>query len=309
MKSPFDKARFIVFIKDLLNHIDEAPFIRQGNYIPDQFKPYINHYERIGKYTDGENRLDILIVYLKREASIERARSMQRNFIAGYLQGKYGTDAAKDAALVAFVSPTIDDWRFSLVRMEYKLEETAKGGMKAKEEYSPAKRWSFLVGKHEKSHTAQSRLVPIIADDEHNPTLAELEEAFNIEQVTKEFFEKYRGLFIWTKEELDKVLYADPQVQADFEAKGVNTVDLAKKLLGQIIFLYYLQKKGWFGVPTKGNWGEGSKSFLRELFEKRHSDYKNFLTISWNRCFMKLCAWTAVMTAITTAALIAKFPS
>lgn len=275
-ESPFDKTKFVVFIKDLLNHIEDAPFIRQGNYIPDQFRPFVSHYERIGKYSDGEHRLDILIVYLKKEASIERARSMQRNFIAGYLQGKYGTDSAKDAALVAFVSPTVDDWRFSLVRMEYKLIETAKGGIKAKEEYSPARRWSFLVGKHEKSHTAQSRLVPIIADDEHNPTLAELEEAFNIERVTKEFFEKYRGLFIWTKQELDQVLRTDPQVQTDFKNKAINTVDLAKKLLGQITFLYYLQKKGWFGVPRNASWGEGSKSFLRELFEKKHGDYMNF---------------------------------
>lgn len=276
-ESSFDKLNFVIFIKDLLNHIEDAPFVRQGNYIPDQFKPYISQYERIGKYTDSEgNRLDILIVYLKKDTSIERARSMQRNFIAGYLQGKYGTDSPKDAALVAFISPSADDWRFSLVRMEYKLEETAKGGVKAKEEYSPARRWSFLVGKNEKSHTAQSRLAPMIADDEHNPTLSELEHAFNIETVTKEFFEKYRGLFICTKEELDRIVKTDSTVRTEFEKKNINTVDLAKKLLGQITFLYYLQKKGWFGVPRDAEWGEGSKNFLRELFEGRHGSYNNF---------------------------------
>lgn len=276
-ESSFDKSNFIIFIKDLLNHIEDAPFIRQGNYIPDQFKPYISQYERIGKYTDSEgHRLDILIVNQKKEASVEHARSRQRNFVAGYLQGKYGTDSPKDAALVAFVSPSTDDWRFSLVRMEYKLEETARGGMKTIEEYSPARRWSFLVGKNEKSHTAQSRLAPIIADDEHNPTLSELEHAFNIETVTKEFFEKYRGLFIWTKEELDRVVNTDSIVRTEFEKKNINSVDLAKKLLGQITFLYYLQKKGWFGVPRNAEWGEGSKNFLRELFEGRHGLYNNF---------------------------------
>ena len=275
-ESPFDKKNYIAFIKDLLNHIEEAQFIYQGNYIPKQFQSCISHYERVGKYSDGENRIDILIVYLKKERSIENARSMQRNFIAGYLQGKYGSDRDKDAALVAFVSPNQDDWRFSLVRMEYTLEETTKGGMKARADFSPARRWSFLVGRHERSHTAQNRLVPIIANDEHNPTLAELEEAFNIEKVTKEFFEKYRGLFIWTKDELDKAVQANPITQIEFEDKKLNTVDLAKKLLGQIIFLYYLQKKGWFGVPKDGRWGEGSKNFLRELFEKKHGDYSNF---------------------------------
>ena len=75
---------------------------------------------------------------------------------------------------------------------------------------------------------------------------------------------------------LDKAVTASPKTKADFESKGIDTVNLAKKLLGQIIFLYYLQKKGWFGVPRDGEWGEGSKNFLRELFEKKHGDYKNF---------------------------------
>jgi hypothetical protein len=199
---------------------------------------------------------------------------MQRNFVAWYLNGSRG-GVLKDAALVAFVSPTEQDWRFSFVKMEYKLAETLKG-IKAKEEFTPARRYSFLVGKNETSHTAQARLVPILLDDEHNPTLKQLEEAFGIEKVTKEFFEKYRELFLKLKESLDEIVKRDQKVKADFEAKKVETVDFAKKLLGQIVFLYFLQKKGWFGVKRGQPWGSGSKHFLRELFEKKHSDYKNF---------------------------------
>ncbi|MEA2098013.1 MAG: N-6 DNA methylase, partial [Patescibacteria group bacterium] len=62
----------------------------------------------------------------------------------------------------------------------------------------------------------------------------------------------------------------------EFEAKGVDTVNFAKKLLGQIIFLYFLQKKGWFGVGRDDDWDTGSKHFLRELFKKKHGDYNNF---------------------------------
>ena len=47
-------------------------------------------------------------------------------------------------------------------------------------------------------------------------------------------------------------------------------------LFRSIIFLYFLQKKGWFGVPRDAKWGEGSKQFLRELLDKKHGDYKNF---------------------------------
>jgi hypothetical protein len=93
------------------------------------------------------------------------------NFIAGYLQGKYGSASNKEAALVACVSPNSADWRFSLVKMDYDFKKTPDGETKVVTEFSPARRWSFLVGENEQSHTAQSQLVRLVADDEHNPTL------------------------------------------------------------------------------------------------------------------------------------------
>ena len=98
-ESAFDKERFTGFIKNLLNRIEEAPFTYQGQFIPDAYKPYISSLERIGKFNDGENRIDMLIVKLQKETSLERARTMQRNFVAGYLQGKYGSSNEKEAAL------------------------------------------------------------------------------------------------------------------------------------------------------------------------------------------------------------------
>ncbi|MFQ5561549.1 MAG: class I SAM-dependent DNA methyltransferase, partial [Nitrospinota bacterium] len=274
-EGPFDKNGFTEFIKNLLNRIEDSPFTYQGNYIPDAYKQYIKTLERIGKFGDGENSIDILVITLQKETSLERARTMQRNFIAWYLNGSRGGEL-KDAALAVFVSPDKEDWRFSLVKMDYKFEETKSGRMKVKEEFTPARRWSFLVGKNEKSHTAQTRLVNILKNDEQDPTLEEIEQAFDIETVTKEFFLEYRGLFLHTKDELDRVVMKDPKIEEDFEAKGVDTVNFAKKLLGQIVFLYFLQKKGWFGVGRDYEWGTGSKHFLRELFDKKHADYDNF---------------------------------
>ncbi|ABK16110.1 Eco57I restriction-modification methylase domain-containing protein [Syntrophobacter fumaroxidans] len=274
-EQPFEKTRFTTLIKNLLNRCEEAPLSYKGQYIPDAYKPYISALDRIGKFHDGEHAVDILVIKLKKETSLERARTMQRNFVAWYLNGSRG-DKLKDAALVAFVSPEETDWRFSLVKMDYRFEQTKTGKMKVKEEFTPARRWSFLVGTNEQSHTAQSRLINLLANDEQTPTLAELEEAFNIETVTTEFFLKYRDLFIRTKEALDRVVRGDPRIEAEFEAKQVNTVDFAKKLLGQIVFLYFLQKKGWFGVGRDAPWGTGSRQFLRELFEQKHGRYGNF---------------------------------
>ncbi len=275
LESSFDKNGFTWFIKNLLNKIEDAPFTYQGNYIPDAYKQYIKTLERIGKFSDAENSIDILVITLQKETSLEHARTMQRNFIAWYLNGSRG-GKMKDAALAAFVSPDKADWRFSLVKIDYKFEKTKTGRLKVKEEFTPARRWSFLVGANEKSHTAQSRLVNILANDEQAPTLKEIENAFDIETVTKEFFLKYRELFLRTKDELDRVMENNPKVEADFEAKGMDTVNFTKKLLGQIVFLYFLQKKGWFGVERDDAWGTGSKQFLRELFRKKHGDYNNF---------------------------------
>ena len=174
-ENPFEKGSFTGFVKNLLNQIEDASFTYQGIYIPDAYKPYISSLERIGKYSDGEHQIDILFVQLKKETSLERVRTMQRNFIAWYLNGSRGGEL-KDAALVAFVSPGEEDWRFSLVKMDYRFEESKTGKIKVEEEFTPARRWSFLVGSNEASHTAQIQFVRILADDEKNPTFKQLED-------------------------------------------------------------------------------------------------------------------------------------
>jgi len=274
-ESSFDKARFINFIKNLLNKIDVYKAFHARGDVKEMFRAVIKTYERIGTYNSPEGeKIDIIITYLQKGYSLEHARVTQRNFAGRYLVDR----GEKDAGIFAFVSPDEADWRFSLVKMDYKFEKTKIGKMKVKEEFTPARRWSFLVGKNEKSHTAQSRLVDILkkTDPKYRPTLEEIENRFDIETVTKEFFLKYRELFLRTKEELDRVVRKDPKVKADFKDKGVDTVNFAKKLLGQIVFLYFLQKKGWFGVGRDNDWGTGSRHFLRELFEKKHGGYKNF---------------------------------
>lgn len=275
-EQPFDKDQFARFSKNLLNSFEEAQFSYRGNRIFADFRDYVSVLERIGKYRDVEgNSIDILIVHLKKTTSLERARSSQRKFIAKYLKGSRGGEM-KDAALVAFVSPNEEDWRFSFVKMDYKIETTDKGRVRVKEEFTPARRYSFLVGKNENSHTAQSRLLPILQNTDESPSLSQIEEAFGIEKVTKEFFERYRELYHKVKDALDKLVSKEKEIRADFDEKGVDTVDFAKKLLGQIVFLYFLQKKGWFGVKRKAAWGTGSKAFLRELFRGKHGAYENF---------------------------------
>jgi hypothetical protein len=277
--NPFDEIRFRLFIKNLFNEIDESKsFECHGPYIPDAYKEHIKQYKRIGKYIDPEGvSLDVLIIHLKKESALDRARNMQRNFVARYLKQR----GEKDVAVAAFFSDESEDWRFSYVRMDYKLEQTDSGKVKVKEDLTPARRYSFLVGKNEPKHTAQQQLVPLLADDYNNPTIMQLEQAFNIESVTREFFDKYKELFLKLKDELDRIADIDKKIADEFTGKQINTTDFAKKLMGQIVFLYFLQKKGWLGIGKDEsgnfrNWGTGPKNFLRKLFDRKIVDYDNF---------------------------------
>ena len=274
LENPFKKEDFVRLSKEICKKYDESKaFAYYGTYVAEIFRQYVKGYERIATYTDPEDKkIDVLIVYLQKDSSLERARTAQRNFIARYLKDR----DEKDAAIVAFVSPDVSDWRFSFVKMEYRLEKTEKGLLKAKEEFTPARRYSFLVGATENSHTAQTRLLSLLLDDKQPPLLGEIEDAFSIEKVTDEFFEKYRNLFLEVQDALAAIVSKNTKLKTEFELKHVDLADFAKKLLGQIVFLYFLQKKGWFGVERDSDWGTGPKDFLRRLFSKQISTYDNF---------------------------------
>ena len=154
--------------------------------------------------------------------------------------------------------------------MDYVLDEEKQ---KIKKALTPARRYSFLVGAGEKTHTARRQLLPIL----QSPTetaLTELENAFNIETVTNEFFRQYKALYLSLKAALDNHVKNDEITRKEFTARGIDTAGFAKRLLGQIVFLYFLQKKGWLGVARGAEWGTGPKDFLQQLY--RAKNYHNF---------------------------------
>lgn len=265
---PYDLGRFKKFLTELTKGYEDRS---KPSIVPDNFKDGIKSVFRIGKFKDAKgDEIDLVAVTLQNDHSLDRARTFQRNYIARYLKGR-----EKDAALVAFVAPESGSWRFSLVRRELGIKLNAKGKTKAFDEISPARRFSFLVGKGEKTHTAKRQLMPLLETDD-KPSLASLEKAFNIEKVTDEFFEEYRELFGAVKEQIDEHLKDNAPAKKHFTEKDISSADFAKRLLGQIVFLYFLQKKGWLGVPKDKKWGEGSKTFLRDLYEKAKKEKKNF---------------------------------
>lgn len=265
---PYDLGRFRKFLTELTKGYEDRS---KPSIVPDSFKDGIKSVFRVGKFRSLKgDEVDLVAVTLQSDRSLDRARTLQRNYIARYLKAR-----EKDAALVAFIAPDSGAWRFSLVRRELGIKLNAKGKTTAFDEISPARRYSFLVGKGEKTHTAKRQLMPLLQDD-HKPSLDSLDKAFNIETVTEEFFEEYRELFGTVKDQIDAYLELNAKAKKHFAEKDISGADFAKRLLGQIVFLYFLQKKGWLGVPKNKKWGEGSKTFLRDLYEKAKQERKNF---------------------------------
>ncbi len=266
----FNDSKFQLFISNLLKVFTRVNKNVDNTYVKDSFKPFIDNYKVIGYFEDDRSqKIDILEVSLTNDKSLDKARTAQRNFVADYLKSNN-----KLAALVAFIPQSKSDWRFSLIKLDHSLE-VKNNKITTIEEITPAKRWSFLVGKNEGTHTAQSRFVNLLVNNQ-KPNLEEFESAFDIEVVTNEFFEKYKELFLVFKENLDKIILSDENIKNEFSSKEIDTVDFAKKTMGQIVFLYFLQKKGWFGVAPNKSWGDGPKNFLRELFDRRSKYGKNF---------------------------------
>ena len=231
----FDHDRYVQFLRELL---DNMQLVAPNKEVKpwNTFSAAIDHYRHIGNYVgEDKNKVALFSVCLKNDKNLENARSMQRAFVKTLLES---SDCA--GALVAFyISGDLDKWRLSLVRMDY---EFSKG--KLSEKLTPAKRYSYLVGKGEPCHTAQERLYPIFVEDDLDPSLDELEEAFSVEAVTKDFFDKYREKYLDLKEFLDR----NEEFTAEASSRSFDSEQFAKKLMGQIVFLYFIQKKGWLGV-------------------------------------------------------------
>lgn len=111
------------------------------------------------------------------------------------------------------------------------------------------KRYTFLLGEHEPCTTAANRLYELITKRNNGSVyLADVTEAFSIERLNKEFFAGYKAQYAKFLQQL-----TDTKQNRDY----------VKKLLGRLVFLQFLQKKGWMGVPTsRDDWEDGNKNYL-----------------------------------------------
>ena len=264
-RSKFNMDNFEYFLTELFNEV-RINVKNETTYVKKEFKEFINQFYTIGSYNDemGDS-IGFYVVELSKKSTRDRARTMQRNLIASFMKNQH-----KNAALVAFYEHNNPDWRFSYITLSY---EFADDGIK--EKLSSPRRHSFLVGPNEPNHTCQKQFLGLLTN-ESNILLEDIQEAFDIENVTDDFFNEYKRLFLDLADSLRKVKEKDDIVKDEFNLKHIKSTDFAKKLMGQLVFIYFLQKKGWLGVEKDADWGTGPKNFLRNIFDKCIKDNKNF---------------------------------
>ncbi len=236
------------------------------------------------KTSDGIS-LPIFEIILEDNIRIEYNKVGVNDFIKKYI--------IKDAVKGALTTFSYDkdhekkEWRFSFISKNSANDFFAE----AEAEETNPKKYTYIFGTEEEHRTAIERLYNL---EQSRFRLEDFFEAFNVEPVSKKFFEEYKNLYKQfsgfladEKNEYRNIFEAEIN---DFSNKTKSDVEkeidkdirnFVSRLMGRMVFLYFLQKKHWLGASTT-DYNDGSSTFLSDLFyndvESQRDFYKNYLS-------------------------------
>ena len=85
----------------------------------------------------------------------------------------------------------------------------------------------------------------------------------------------YRELYESLNYELKEIVKSNDNIATEFQLKSISTENFAKKLLGQIVFLYFIQKKGWLGNKIELNITEKGNSEINKRVHELQDKWAN----------------------------------
>lgn len=210
----------------------------------------------LGSMTTQDNYELGFFYYEMEDGSVLRRKVGLRNLIRPYLG--YGFDAT----LAVFNDGT--NWRLSLI-------------CDLKEDATSTKRFTYVFG-DEKAYykTPVSRFVDL--QKKANEFL-EIKKAFSVEALSDDFFAAYRKQYAefvkfltgkeyvkkgnkWVEQETGE---PDVQYFTSFKEDDKLVRDYIKKMMGRIVFLYFLQSKGWLA---------GNLHYMHDLFYDASDEVK-----------------------------------
>ena len=271
-----DNIIFPIFGEDNFESLSETELLENN---PEE-KPLaeatgICSIKQVGQIDIGVQPLQIFDVTVSDRVMMERNRVNIQRLIRKVME-----NYSSAFMLFHYENDTRWDWRFTFCHK--------KGSQK---EVTDSKRYTFLLGPGQSCRTAANNFNKLY-ENRDTLDMSKIEDAFSVEALTNEFFGKY-------KEEYDKFVeyitgkryvkkgnkYVEaiihephPTLYPCFSNNDKLVRDYVKKMLGRIVFLHFLQKKGWLGVPYNEEWGSGDRNFMLNLFKKAtEKQQENFL--------------------------------
>lgn len=226
----------------------------------------------LGKITlsDGES-IAIYEVELTETVDIERNRRGIRDMLTtdwrnlGYA-GAFMFCYRKNESVLRF-SYVSETWGFNK-EGEYEKIST------------DTKRYTYLLGEGHRSRTAIQQFEKL----KNSPqALKDITKAFSVEAISDMFFDGYKKQYEdiiqyitgkrmvkvankWEEQITNEPCEEIMQEFSRFQNPEKSVRDYVKKLMGRLVFLQFLQKKGWLGVANDAEWGSGDKEFIQHLF-------------------------------------------
>lgn len=258
-KSPYDSENW----KDVLRNLfsgKEVIYSTSRQDIQESSKHQIaNSILEIGSLTLSDKKIirfyDVELIQGKH---VSKNRVELRNLLHNRI-----VPGDTDAILVCFHTVGDKDWRLTFISKSIYWDDDY---IRQKEETHP-KRYTYVLGEDESIRTALNQFEGLF----HSKiNIKQITDAFSVEKLNKEFFSNYKKHYerFWR-------FVADPTndfrtlfygITPEKQDKAIR--DFTKKLLGRIVFLYFLQKKGWMGCsPNSDTWADGKRQFMKQLFE------------------------------------------
>ena len=210
----------------------------------------------LGSMTTQDNYELGFFYYEMEDGSVLRRKVGLRNLIRPYLG--YGFDAA----LAVFNDGT--NWRLSLI-------------CDLKEDATSTKRFTYVFGDEKAFYKT-----PILRFESLRTKaneFLEIKKAFSVEALSDDFFDEYRKQYAefvkfltgkeyvkkgnkWVEQETGE---PDIQYFTSFKEDDKLVRDYIKKMMGRIVFLYFLQSKGWLA---------GNLHYMHDLFYDASDEVK-----------------------------------
>ncbi|SNB47475.1 DUF6577 family protein [Geobacter sp. DSM 9736] len=260
LQQPYDRAAWQAILRETFPNVS---ILAQPHAVLCENKDVASFLELGSVRLHDDKKLAIFEVALTPKKKIQRNRVELRNLVARYI------DQENNHGVLVIFTGQNEDYRFTFTAKESEFNDDGE----FVERQTATKRFTYLLGPHETCTTAARRLSQL-AEKQDRATLTDVVDAFSVEKLNKEFFNLYKEHYTTFVNHLlagtaPQQVFGIPRMADDKEQDKANKPvrDFAKRLLGRLVFLHFIQKKGWLGCPAdRTDWINGERDFVRNLF-------------------------------------------